>query len=341
MIKKKIALLLSIVLIFCISCSQQEGSEQAETKQSPETSKSVSWVGKKVLPFTLTEATTSEEINISDLIGKKVIYITWWATWCKACVEEIPELKHLYSKFKDKGLEIVSINVKESKTKVAKYVKKKEVPYLNVLDLDGAVSKMYKVVGIPVNVVIDKNGVIQYFGSTVPANAEALIAKLTTELGNNNPSEKQEKVENNPSTSSKYKKAPDFNLKDIDGKDVSFSSYKDKVIILNFWATWCPPCRMEIPHLKELQKEYGSKGLQVIAISVDKTGVDSVKKFAEKNKMNYPVLMSTKKVILDYNGTQNISIPRTFIIDKKGNILETLVGLRDKKFFDSIISKLI
>lgn len=360
--KKKLVLLLSIGFIFYLSCSPKEASNNQDKEQTIETTKISKWVGEKALSFSLKEASTSEKINLDQLIGKKVIYITWWATWCQACKEEIPELTRLYSKFKDKGLEIVSINVEESQAKVAKYVKRKGVPYINVLDLDGSVSKLYKVVGIPINVVIDKNGIIQYYGSKIPPDSEELISKLTAELQLDNsetiPENVQDsnakvnedsridnssrKTENNQvktanfkQNSAQFKKAPSFTLKDIYGKEVSLSSYKNKVILLNFWATWCPPCRMELPHLKDISKEYGDKNLQVIGISVDQAKVDVVKKYAEKNKINFPILMAESKVIYAYNGTANISIPRTFIIDKEMNIREMIVGYREKKDFES------
>ncbi|MBU1628363.1 TlpA family protein disulfide reductase, partial [bacterium] len=307
-------------------------------------SQTESWVGQKAPLFSLKEASTSKDIALSDLIGKKVIYITWWGTWCPACIEEIPELTRLYSKMKDKGLEIIAIDLKDSQEKVAKFVKLKNIPYPNVLDHDGSVSQLYKVVGIPINVVIDSKGVIQYYGSTIPDNAEKLITKLVGELVPDNPNdpiENKEHAENIVSEKQNYTKAPDFSLKDINGNEVRLSSYKDKVVILSFWATWCPPCRLEIPHLIDIQNTYGSKGVQIIGISIDHTGIESVKSFVEVNGINYPVLMSNSQVVAAYNGTANISIPKTFIIDKQGSIRESVVGLRDKLFFESIITKLL
>src|SRR5215471_17519267 len=82
--------------------------------------------------------------------------------------------------------------------------------------------------------------------------------------------------------------APDFSLTDIDGKKLNLADFKGKVVLLDFWATWCTPCREEIPHFVELQKQYGPQGLQVIGISMDDDG-KPVKKFYEEFKMNYPV----------------------------------------------------
>ena len=133
------------------------------------------------------------------------------------------------------------------------------------------------------------------------------------------------------------KKAPDFTLKNIDGRNYSLSSANGKVIILDFWATWCPPCRKEIPHFVELASKYKRQGLEIIGISLDREGVGVVKSFAENNGINYPILMGNEQVVAKYGGIRGI--PTTFVIDRKGQIVEKAVGYRDKTFFESIIKK--
>jgi cytochrome c biogenesis protein CcmG/thiol:disulfide interchange protein DsbE len=139
--------------------------------------------------------------------------------------------------------------------------------------------------------------------------------------------------------------APAFVLKDSDGKSVSLADYKGKVVILDFWATWCPPCRREIPHFVELQKEYGSKGLQVIGVAVDQDGWDKVKPFMQSNGINYPVLMYTESV---YDAYQQLlpeaergGIPFTFVIDKNGQVKAKYVGYREKAVFEAAIKPLL
>src|SRR5277367_6077030 len=90
--------------------------------------------------------------------------------------------------------------------------------------------------------------------------------------------------------------APAWKLQDLDGKTVSSDNFKGKVVILDFWATWCPPCRAEIPGLIDLQKAYGKQGLMVVGVSVDQGGTDVIKPFVEKFGMNYPVLVTDDKV---------------------------------------------
>uniref|UniRef100_A0A7V3ZWV5 TlpA family protein disulfide reductase n=1 Tax=candidate division WOR-3 bacterium TaxID=2052148 RepID=A0A7V3ZWV5_UNCW3 len=134
--------------------------------------------------------------------------------------------------------------------------------------------------------------------------------------------------------------APDFTVTTIDGKMVSLSELRGKAVILDFWATWCPPCRKEIPGFVELKKKYGKK-LEIIGISVDRS-VNQVKEFYRKNKMNYPVAMATKEILESYNAIYRLQyIPTTFIIDKEGYIHDVKVGFVSKDEFEKLIQKLI
>jgi thiol-disulfide isomerase/thioredoxin len=113
------------------------------------------------------------------------------------------------------------------------------------------------------------------------------------------------------------KAAPDWQLSDVDGKPVKLSDFKGKVVILDFWATWCPPCRTEIPSFVAFQKKYEDKSFTVIGVSLDERGPSVVKSFMRSFGMNYPVVMGTPKIVLDYGGIT--AIPTTFVIDRQGN----------------------
>lgn len=132
--------------------------------------------------------------------------------------------------------------------------------------------------------------------------------------------------------------APDWTLKSPDGKDVKLADFRGKVLVLDFWATWCPPCRKEIPSFIELQTQYEKAGLVIIGISFDKT-VDAVKEFAKTEKINYPLAMGTMDVAQAYGGIR--SIPTTFIVDPTGKIVKSLVGFHPKAEFEKEITPLL
>jgi peroxiredoxin len=133
--------------------------------------------------------------------------------------------------------------------------------------------------------------------------------------------------------------APVWELKDVDGKAVKLSDFKGKVVILDFWATWCPPCRKEIPGFVELQEAYKDKGLVVIGVSLDEEGAAVVKPFMTEYKVNYPMVIGDGKTVEAYGGISGI--PTTFIIDKEGKIKSVHVGYRPKETFEAEIKALL
>jgi thiol-disulfide isomerase/thioredoxin len=118
--------------------------------------------------------------------------------------------------------------------------------------------------------------------------------------------------------------APGWELKDVDGKPVNFSQFKGKVVVLDFWATWCGPCRSEIPGYGKLQEKYKDKGLVIIGVSLDQEGPAVVKKFIGDFHMNYQVVMGDDAVVEAFGGVDGI--PTTFIIDRTGKICDKKVG---------------
>jgi peroxiredoxin len=123
--------------------------------------------------------------------------------------------------------------------------------------------------------------------------------------------------------------APDFSLQDLSDQMVSLSDFRGKVVLLDFWATWCPPCRMSIPELVKLQDKYRDSGLDIIGISLDdpQDGLSRyLREFKEKYKINYRILRFNSKVMQDYFGMESPAIPTMFVIDRDGKIREKIVG---------------
>lgn len=133
--------------------------------------------------------------------------------------------------------------------------------------------------------------------------------------------------------------SPAWELKGMDGKLVKSSDFAGKVVILDFWATWCGPCRMEIPGFIELQKQYADKGLVVVGVSLDQEGVSAVKPFMEKMGINYPIVLGDEAVVSAFGGVEGI--PTTFIIDRSGQIVGKHVGYAPKAEFESEIKPLL
>ena len=132
--------------------------------------------------------------------------------------------------------------------------------------------------------------------------------------------------------------APDFSLTDISGGALRLSDYRGKVVILDFWATWCEPCKLEIPHLVELQNKYAAQGLQVVGVSMDDSE-PPVRQFQQQFKMNYPVAVGTDKLADQYGGV--LGLPITFVIDRQGRIVSRHIGATNPSVFEEEIQNLL
>ena len=132
--------------------------------------------------------------------------------------------------------------------------------------------------------------------------------------------------------------APAFTLQDLDGKAVGLEEAKGKVVLLNFWATWCGPCRAEIPDLIELQKKYKDQ-LEIIGLATDEDDADEVKQFVEKEGINYRVAMGTDALRAKYGGIP--ALPTSFVIDPQGRIVQKHVGLNDPTIYELEVRALL
>jgi len=119
---------------------------------------------------------------------------------------------------------------------------------------------------------------------------------------------------------------PDFSLKNLEGKTVQSEDFSQKILVINFWATWCPPCLKEIPHLNELFLDFRSRGVIVLGISMDQGDPDVVQQFIQRHDVKYPVVMGTSSVGDDFGGIRGL--PTTFIVDQNGEIIKRFDGYR-------------
>ncbi len=127
--------------------------------------------------------------------------------------------------------------------------------------------------------------------------------------------------------------APDFALEDMQGNSVRLSDYRGKVVFLNFWATWCPPCREEMPSMERLHEVFGKRNFIMLTVNTDEYR-DSVETFLEKNPYSFKVLLDSRAEVQDLYGV--FRFPETFLIDKEGKLVERIIGARDWSSVNSL-----
>ena len=138
---------------------------------------------------------------------------------------------------------------------------------------------------------------------------------------------------------SERKPAPDFTLKDADGKTVHLTDYRGKVVLLDFWATWCGPCKIEIPWFMEMQRKNKDKGFEVLGVAMDDEGWEVVKPFVADLNVNYRIVIGNDTTAELYGGVD--ALPTTFLIDREGKIAAVHVGLASKREFEDGVEELL
>ena len=133
--------------------------------------------------------------------------------------------------------------------------------------------------------------------------------------------------------------SPQFALKDLNGRTVQLSTYRGKVVLINFWATWCPPCRAEMPDLIRLQREYASHGLQIIGITYPPENKNRVRRFARSLKVNYPIVLGTREIRARFSSEE--ILPLTVVIDRDGKVNDIISGILLPEEFDEQIKPLL
>lgn len=133
--------------------------------------------------------------------------------------------------------------------------------------------------------------------------------------------------------------APDFTLQSLDGQTVRLSDFRGKAVLLNFWATWCAPCKIEMPWFVELQKQYGPEGLQVVGVAMDDASPKDIAGFAKEMGVNYPVLIGKEAVGDAYGGVQ--FLPENFYIDRSGKVMDRAFGLKGRGEIEDEIKRIV
>jgi peroxiredoxin len=135
------------------------------------------------------------------------------------------------------------------------------------------------------------------------------------------------------------KSAPDFELKALNGRTVKLSDFRGRVLILNFWATYCAPCRIEMPWLIDFYQRYKAQGLEIVGVSMDDVDQKQVIAFTKEMNVNYTILLGSNSVGNAYGGVR--FLPQTFLINRNGQIVRTLIGIKTKSDFEDNIKRLL
>jgi len=133
--------------------------------------------------------------------------------------------------------------------------------------------------------------------------------------------------------------APDFTLQTLDGNTLRLSDFRGKAVVLNFWATWCQPCKIEMPWFVELQKQYGPDGVQFLGVAMDDASAKDIGDFANSMGVNYPILIGKEAVGTAYGGVQ--FLPETFYIDRNGKVVDRAFGLKGRGEIEDDIKKIL
>jgi thiol-disulfide isomerase/thioredoxin len=317
-----------LIAILCVGllagCSKKE-----EPSPPPAASSAAAKIGDAAASLDGLTYVKGDPVTFED---GKVTVVEFWATWCPPCKTSIPHLTEVQKQYRDKGVTVIGIS-NESVATVKSFTKKmgEKMEYTVAVDGSGEVSKGYMDAygqgGIPTAFIVDQSGKVAWVGHPM-GDMEAALDKVLGETPDEvaiDGAAIKEKLEaavkaNSPAGQLGQKAAALEGLTYVKGEPVTFED--GKVTVVEFWATWCGPCRTSIPHLTEVQKQYKDKGVTVIGISSE--APDTVKPFIEKmgETMDYTVALDVNRKVNDayMKAFNQRGIPTAFIVDGKGEV---------------------
>ena len=322
---------------------------------TPTRSSPSEWIGKPAPEFRVNDL-KGEELSLEKYKGQ-VVLLDFWATWCGPCIAELPNVKKTYQKYKDQKFEIIGISLDRSQQALETFVEKQELGWVHYWDQAQNVANQYKVTGIPSMFLLDGQGVIRKAGlrghALETAVAELVEENLTNPGGTPKiapetnsqpksiPATKLIKPKQNPQSEPAQqptniqvgdwvgKPAPDFQVKDLNGEDLSLEKYKGQIVLLDFWATWCPPCIAEIPKLKKVYEKYKDQNFQIIGISLDRS-MPPLAAYVTDEGLKWDHYWDERRNVRNQYGVS--AIPTAFLIDRDGIIRKASLGGFDVDF---------
>ena len=307
------------------------------------------WIGKPATDFQVT-GLDGEILSLEKYRGQ-VVLLDFWATWCGPCIAEVPNVKKTYETYKDQKFQIIGISLDRAKEPLEAYIEKEELAWLHYWDNTGKVSHLYEVQAIPSTFLIDGEGIIRKTDLRGHA-LEHAVAELVQEnlakptdaskkTGESSPPSKSipaTKLTKPGTTPQKAtpvndleartlawigKPAPDFQVTGLNGEALSLEQYRGQVVLLDFWATWCGPCIVEMPKVKKTYQTYKDQKFQIIGISLDRSK-EPLAAYIEKEGIAWRNYWDQDRSIRTLYGVQ--AIPTAFLIDSEGIIRKASLG---------------
>ena len=324
---------------------QDKASRKGELPKPPGASSTPvsELVGKPAPDFLVTDL-KGEELTLEKYRGQ-VVLLDFWATWCGPCIREMPNVKRTYEKYKDQKFQIIGISLDRSQQPLEAFIEREGLAWVHYWDKSQKITNQYGVRGIPSVFLIDGEGVIRKTNlrghSLETAVAELVkenLAKPTDTRPQSIPATKlikpsptPQKTESLESLKAKMnewvgKPAPDFLVTDLKGEELSLEKFRGQVILLDFWATWCGPCLVEMPKVKKTYEKYKDQKFQIIGISRDnsKTPLEA---YVEKEGLAWINYWDENGKLTDLYKV--IGFPTTFLIDGAGVIRKASLGGSD------------
>jgi cytochrome c biogenesis protein CcmG/thiol:disulfide interchange protein DsbE len=278
-----------------------------------------------------------KSMKLSDLKGKAVL-LNFWATWCEPCKIEMPWFVDLQKQYGPQGFQIVGVSMDDDAEKtVSDFAKKMSVNYPILVGTEKVADLYGGVEGLPTSFFIDRSGKVVAREAGLISESR-IVDNIKKSLGQSEEPKTAAAVgpqvtDEDPAGAV----APGFELKLLEGsgKTMKLSELKGKAVVLDFWATYCMPCKIEMPWFVDLQKKYGPQGLQVVGVAVDDEGENVIARFSKAMGVNYPILLGTESIVQSYGNLPGL--PTTFFIDRSGKVVAREVGLvSESKIVDHI-----
>ncbi len=304
------------------------------------------WIGKPAPEFEVQDL-KGEELSLEKYKGH-VVLLDFWATWCGPCIAELPNVKKVYEKYKDQKFQIIGISLDRAQKPLETMIEKDGLSWVHHWDQGGQIANQYKVTGIPSMFLLDGQGVIRKAGlrghALGTAVAELVEENLTNPGGtpkitpeSNSPPKSipatklikpNPQIEPLPPANKKVqdwvgKLAPDFQVQDLNGEELSLEKYKGQIVLLDFWATWCPPCIKEIPKLKKVYEKYKDQKFQIIGVSLDRT-MPPLAAYVQDEALAWVHYWDENRTVRNQYGVT--AIPTAFLIDGEGTIRKASLG---------------